>query len=237
MKFERPLKRIKILKRYKRFLVDIYHKESDMTFTAHCANSGSMKGIFEEEQPMGWVSAAESKTRKLPYTLEIVETPHGMVGVNTHFTNKIAKEAIEKGWVPELLNYEILRTEVKYGENSRIDLLLEGEQKPKTYVEVKNVSMRVGDDVQFPDAVTARGTKHLLELMHMVREGHRAVMFYVSQRSDCEVFRPAAHIDPTYAETLKKAMDAGVEVVAYRCHVSPSEIYIKDRLKFDHERH
>lgn len=233
MKFQKPLKRVKLLKRYKRFLADIYEKETDLTFTAHCANSGSMKGIFDEEQPMVWVSAAEDAKRRLPYTLEIVETQNGMVGVNTHFTNKIAMEAIEKGKIEALLHYEALRREVKYGESSRIDILLESPDKPKTYVEVKNVSMLVEGQVRFPDAVTARGTKHLMELMHMVNEGHRAVMLYISQRDDCDTFSVAGDIDPLYAETLEQAMKSGVEVLAYKCHVSPQEIYLKEKLKVD----
>ena len=232
MKFAKPLKRVQLLKRYKRFLADVHCKDMGLTFTAHCANSGSMKGIFDEEPtPYAWVSPAENAARKLPYTLEIIETQYGMVGVNTHLTNKIALESIQDGRIESLLFYDTIKREVKYGENSRIDLLLEGPNKPLTYVEVKNVSMRQGEKASFPDAVTARGTKHLLELMHMVNLGHRAVMLYVAQRSDCDTFSVADDIDPLYAETLKKAIDHGVEVLAYRCHVSPEEIYIKDKMK------
>lgn len=175
---------------------------------------------------MAWISPAENANRKLPYTLEIIETPHGNVGTNTHLTNKIAQEAIEENKIPALMRYETIRREVKYGENSRVDLFLESPDKPSTYVEVKNVSMRQGDLVSFPDAVTARGTKHLLELIHMVNLGHRAVMLYISQRSDCQIFTVADDIDPLYGETLRKAIDHGVEILAYNCHVSPEEIYL-----------
>lgn len=234
MKFQKPLKRVKLLKRYKRFLADVYSKDMDLTFTAHCPNSGSMKGIFEKDTtPYAWVSPAENAARKLPYTLEIIETPYGMVGTNTHLNNKLALEAIEAGYIDSLLYYDSIRREVKYGENSRIDLLLSDPNKPLTYVEVKNVSMRENDQLVFPDAVTARGTKHLLELMHMVIQGHRAVMLYIAQRADCDTFSVAREIDPLYAETLEKAMHHGVEVLAYRCHVSETEIYVKDKMIID----
>jgi len=232
MKFKKPLKRVKLLKRYKRFLADVYCKDMDLTLTVHCPNSGSMKGIFEDDpHPTAWISPAENAARKLPYTLEIIETSHGMVGVNTHMTNLLAVEAIKAQRIDALLCYDSLRQEVPYGENSRIDILLESPDKPMTYVEVKNVSMRQGDRVTFPDAVTARGTKHLLELMKMVDAGHRAVMLYIAQRWDCDTFSVAQEIDPLYAETLKKAMAQGVEILAYKCHVSEEEIVLKNKLK------
>jgi sugar fermentation stimulation protein A len=232
MKFKKPLIRVKLLKRYKRFLADVYAPEMDLTFTVHCANSGSMKGIFEEgSEPVAWISPAENAARQLPYTLEMIETPCGLVGVNTQNPNKLAVEALEEGRIDELLAYSTIRREVRYDENSRIDILLESDDKPLTYVEVKNVSMRQGDRVSFPDAVTARGTKHLLGLMRMVTLGHRAVMLYIAQREDCDTFSIAKEIDPLYAETLGKALDHGVELLAYRCHLSFEEIVLKDKLK------
>jgi sugar fermentation stimulation protein A len=232
MKFKKPLMRVKLLKRYKRFLADVYSHDMDLTFTVHCPNSGSMKGIFEEgSEPMAWISPAENPARQLPYTLEMIETPHGLVGVNTQNPNKLAVEALEAGRIDELLAYDTIRREVPYDENSRIDLLLESDAKPSAYVEVKNVSMLQGDRISFPDAVTARGTKHLLGLMNMVTLGHRAVMLYIAQRSDCDTFSVAKEIDPLYAETLVKALSHGVELLAYRCHLSPEEIVLKDKLK------
>jgi sugar fermentation stimulation protein A len=232
MRFQKPLLRVKLLRRYKRFLADVYSKEMDLTFTVHCPNSGSMKGIYENDpEPTAWISPAENAQRQLPYTLEMIETSYGMVGVNTQNPNKIAVEAIQGGKIDALLYYESLKREVRYDENSRIDILLTSPDKPVTYVEVKNVSMRVDDHLSFPDAVTSRGTKHLLGLMRMVDEGHRAVMLYISQRSDCTTFTVAKDIDPLYAETLIKAIDHGVEVLAYGCHVTPEEIRLKDKLK------
>jgi sugar fermentation stimulation protein A len=235
MHFQKPLKRVKFLKRYKRFLADVYSKEMDLTLTIHCPNSGSMKGIFENTpQPItAWMSGSDNPNRKLPYTLEIIETEYGLVGVNTHNPNKIVKQAIERGEIAALLGYETIRTEVRYGTNSRIDLLLESPEKPKAYVEVKNVSMREGDVLMFPDALTERGTKHLLELIHMVHEGNRAVMLFLAQRSDCNTFMPAESIDPLYAKTLREAVKQGVEVLAYRCTVTPDAITVKDQMRVE----
>jgi len=232
MKFKKPLIRVKLLNRYKRFLADVYSPEMDLTFTVHCPNSGSMKGIFEEgTQPRAWISPAENAARQLPYTLEMIETPNGLVGVNTQHPNNLAVEALQEGRIDELLCYDAIKREVVYDENSRIDILLTSDAKPPTYVEIKNVSMRQGDRVSFPDAVTARGTKHLLGLMNMVTLGYRGVMLYIAQREDCDTFSIAKDIDPLYAETLIKALDHGVELLAYRCHLSSEEIVLKDKLK------
>lgn len=235
MHFQKPLKRVKFLKRYKRFLADVYSKEMDLTLTVHCPNSGSMKGIFENTpQPIiAWMSGSDNPNRKLPYTLEIIETEYGLVGVNTHNPNKIVVDAIKEGKISALLEYETIRTEVRYATNSRIDILLESPEKPKAYVEVKNVSMREGNVLMFPDAVTERGTKHLLDLIHMVHEGHRSVMLFLAQRNDCNTFTVAESIDPLYAQTLKEAIKQGVEVLAYQCHVTPGAITLTDQMTVD----
>lgn len=232
---QKPLKRVIFLKRYKRFLADVYSKEMDLTLTVHCPNSGSMKGIFEDTPApiIAWISGSDNPKRKLPYTLEIIETIHGPVGVNTQNPNKIAVNAILEGKIDALLGYKTLKTEVRYGTNSRIDILLESPEKPKAYVEVKNVSMREGNALIFPDAVTERGTKHLLELIRMVHEGHRAVMLYIAQRNDCDVFSPARHIDPTYAKTLEQALNQGVEVLAYLSDVSPEGITLSKQMQVE----
>lgn len=235
MQFEKPLKRVRLLRRYKRFLADVYSKEMDLALTIHCPNSGSLKGIFEEiPEPMAWMSESSNPRRQLPYTLEMIETVHGMVGVNTQHPNALVFEAIQQGSIEPLLGYTSFRREVSYGVdgNSRIDLLLESPDKPPAYVEVKNVSMRQGDYAAFPDAITSRGTKHLLELVHMANRGCRAVMVYVCQRRDCQGLRMANDIDPLYAETLQKAMKHGVEVLAYQCHVSPEAIVLHNRMEF-----
>ncbi|MCK5575605.1 MAG: DNA/RNA nuclease SfsA, partial [Sphingomonadales bacterium] len=176
------------------------------------------------------LSPANDPKRKLKFTWELVKIGDAMVGINTQHPNRIVADAIEAGQVPELTGYDSLRREVKYGKNSRIDILLESEDKPMCYVEVKNTTMRrdltPGAPAEFPDSVTVRGAKHLDELSDMVREGHRAVMFYLVQRDDADAFTVAADIDPTYAERLDAAMKAGVEVVAYTCSISPQEIIV-----------
>ena len=170
---------------------------------------------------------ARNPDRKLRFTWELVRVGETLVGINTSLPNMIVSEAIEGGLVPELAGYDSLRREVKYGKNSRIDIFLEAEDKPICYVEVKNTTMRRNLEdgpVEFPDAVTSRGTKHLMELSDMVAEGHRAVMFYLVQREDSDVFTVADDIDPTYAEALQGAIKAGVEVLCYGCTMTPEGI-------------
>ena len=230
MKFETPLIRGTLIKRYKRFLTDVELENGDVV-VAHCANSGSMLSVNDAGAPV-WLSPANDPKRKLKFTWELVQIGDAMVGVNTQHPNRVVAEAIEAGQIPELTGYETLKREVKYGQNSRIDILLSDPHKPLCYVEVKNTTMRrdlsKGAPAEFPDAVTARGAKHLEELANMVREGHRAVMFYLVQRDDAERFTVAADIDPTYAAGLKAAMNAGVEVLAYTCRVTPEEIVVTD---------
>ena len=228
MKFKTPLIPGKLIKRYKRFLTDVELENGDIV-VAHCANSGSMLSVNDPGAPV-WLSPANDPKRKLKFTWELVKIGDAMVGINTQHPNRIVADAIEAGQVPELTGYDSLRREVKYGKNSRIDILLESEDKPMCYVEVKNTTMRrdltPGAPAEFPDSVTVRGAKHLDELSDMVREGHRAVMFYLVQRDDADAFTVAADIDPTYAERLDAAMKAGVEVVAYTCSISPQEIIV-----------
>ena len=230
MKFESPLIPGKLVKRYKRFMADVELENGDIV-TAHCANSGSMLSINEPGAPV-WLSPANNPKRKLKYTWELIQIGDALIGVNTQHPNLLVDEAIEAGKVSELLGYETQKREVKYGKNSRIDILLSSPDKPLCYVEVKNTTMRRdlndGAPCEFPDSVTARGAKHLVELADMVKEGHRAVMFYLVQRNDANGFTVAADIDPTYAQHLKDAMDAGVEVVAYTCSITPQEILVTD---------
>jgi len=228
MKFETPLIPGKLIKRYKRFLTDVELADGTVV-VAHCANSGSMLSVNDAGADV-WLSPANNPKRKLQYTWELVKIGSAMVGINTQHPNRIVYEAIEAGKIAELTGYESQRREVKYGKNSRIDVLLESPDKPLCYVEVKNTTMRrdltPGAPAEFPDAVTARGAKHLEELGDMVEQGHRAVMFYLVQRDDADAFTVAADIDPTYAEGLQTAIKRGVEVVAYGCSVSPEEIEI-----------
>ncbi len=229
-----PLFPGRLIKRYKRFLADI-KLESGEEITAHCANPGSMMGVAPEGARV-WVSKSASKTRKLPYSWELVEiTEFGrpaLVGINTNNPNKVAFEAIEQGMIPELSNYSSIRREVKYGENSRIDILLEKDGKPDCYVEVKNVHLLRRPDglAEFPDSVTARGLKHLQELTRMVAEGKRAVMLFIIQRGDCQALAPADDLDPAYAEGLRAAVANGVEALAWDCEVTTEEIVLRRNL-------
>jgi len=239
MKFETPLIPGKLIKRYKRFLTDVELADGTVV-VAHCANSGSMLSVNEPGADV-WLSPANDPKRKLKYTWELIRigsAPNAaMVGINTQHPNRIVYEAIEAGKIKELTGYDSQRREVKYGKNSRIDVLLESADKPMCYVEVKNTTLRrdlsPGAPAEFPDAVTVRGAKHLVELGDMVEQGHRAVMFYLVQRDDASSFTVAADIDPTYAERLKEAIKRGVEVVAYSCHVSPEEIEIDAPVKIE----
>ena len=233
MKFETPLIPGKLIKRYKRFLTDVELADGTVV-TAHCANSGSMLSVNDVGADV-WLSPANNPKRKLQYTWEIVKIQDAMVGINTQHPNRIVDEAIAAGEIAELSGYDTQKREVKYGKNSRIDILLTGDGKPDWYVEVKNTTMRRdltnGAPAEFPDAVTARGAKHLEELGDMVDQGHRAVMFYLVQRDDADSFTVASDIDPTYAQGLKTAMARGVEVVAYGCRVSPQDIAIDRPIK------
>jgi len=232
MKIDPPLEQATLLKRYKRFLTDI-RLESGEELTIHCANTGSMKNCWVEETPC-WFSRSNNPKRKLPGTLEISTTPDGdLVGVNTQRPNHLVREGIENGTITELQGYDSIKPEVKYGEeNSRIDLLLSKDEQ-RCYVEVKNTTLGVGNGrVLFPDAVTARGTKHLRELIKMVEEGHRAVLVFCVQHSGAKEIGPADDIDPQYGEVLREAIAAGVEVLAYGCYLGPEEIVVTQRLPF-----
>ncbi|MFA5631870.1 MAG: DNA/RNA nuclease SfsA [Porticoccaceae bacterium] len=232
MKFDPPLTQATLLSRYKRFLMDVRLSDGEV-ITIHCPNTGSMKNCVVPESPC-WFSWSENPNRKLPGTIEITTTPQGyLAGVNTARPNQLVKEAVLAGKIPELADYQTLQSEVKYGmEGSRIDFLLENDDH-HCYVEVKNVTLETGNGViAFPDAVTSRGTKHLRELMTVVDSGHRAVLFFCVQHSGARQVVPAADIDPLYAATLKQAVAAGVEVLAYGCTLSPHEIAIADAIAF-----
>jgi len=237
MKFPDPLIHGRLIKRYKRFLADVT-LDDGTEVTAHCANPGSMTGLANPGAEV-WLSPSRNPKRKLKYSWELVrqdtggndpepgEPASGLVGVSTAHPNGIVAEAISAGQVAELTGYQNLRREVKYGKNSRIDILLEDDNRPPCYVEVKNVNLcRVAGLAEFPDAVTARGTKHLHELTDMVAEGARAVMFYMVQRDDCSRMAVAADIDPTYAAALQEARKNGVETLCYDCTMSLTGIYL-----------
>lgn len=228
MEFSQPLIKATLIKRYKRFMVDAT-LENGETVTAHCPNTGSMLGLLEAGSTV-WLSPAENPERKLKFTLEMIQTPTSLVGVHTGRPNKLVKQAIEQGQLKaHFPDIQSLKSEQKYGENSRIDLLIE-ESNRKCFIEIKNVTLKEDNAALFPDAVTTRGTKHLVELTNEVKSGNRAVMFYLVQREDCEHFNVAAHIDPTYAQELKNAMAQGVEVLAYTCTLSSERIELNQQL-------
>ena len=228
MRFPDPLLPGTLVGRYKRFLADIV-LDTGEAVTAHCANSGSMLSVDAPGAEVR-LSPARNPERKLRYTWEMIRIDGGLVGINTGHPNGLAAEAVKAGTIPELAGYASLRREVRYGRNSRIDLLLEGNGRPPCYVEVKNVTLRRGGGAdapaEFPDAVTARGAKHLEELAAMVGAGHRAVMLFLVQREDCPRFAIAADIDPAYAEGLARARAAGVEALCYGCRLAPEEIVL-----------
>ena len=228
MQFEKLIKG-NLLKRYKRFLADIILE--DGTFiTAHVPNSGAMTSCIEDNCEV-WVTFHDNPKRKLKYTLELTKMGENLICTNTGVANKIAIEAIENGVIKELQGYSSLKPEQKYGQNSRIDILLENENQ-KCYVEVKSVSLKIEDNLAFPDAVTSRGTKHLNELSCMVQEGHRAVMLYIVQRTDDLPFRLACEIDKKYCEAFAEVTKKGVEVLVYQSNISLERIEIKKYLHF-----
>jgi len=214
----------RLVKRYKRFLADIV-LDNGAEVTAHCPNTGSMKNCADEGSRV-WVLDSQNEKRKYPLGWELVEVEGQYLAcINTGRANKLVKEAIENGTIKTLQGYESIRQEVKYGENSRIDLLLEDQEKGRVWVEVKNVTLLEEDNLgSFPDAVTVRGAKHLRELMAMVEQGDRAVMLFCVPHTGIERVRPADHIDPEYGRLLREAKAAGVEVIAYGADISETQI-------------
>lgn len=223
MRFQNSLIKGTLIQRYKRFLADVELEDGSIV-TAHCANSGSMLGL---KTPGSTVYLSPATGGKLSYRWEIVHIDGSLVCINTSMPNKLVQEALENGVIPELAGYDNIRREVKYGTNSRIDFLLESSSRPPCYLEVKSViTRRNGSLAEFPDAVTARGTKHLLELAEMVNQGARAVMLYVALREDCDQFDLAHDIDPLYSQTSKVVFSSGVEKYCYGCNVSTEEVRI-----------
>lgn len=226
MDFTQTLISGRLVRRYKRFLADVILDDDGSEITAHCANPGSMLGLNAPGSRV-YLSRSDNPARKLPLSWELIEADGVLVGISTAHPNRLVEEAILAGSVPGLSGYPQLRREVKYGMNSRIDILLEAPDRPRCYVEVKNVHlMRQPGLAEFPDSVTARGAKHLRELSDMVREGHRAVMVYLVQRPDCDRLAMASDIDPAYAEALVEARAAGVEVIAIGCSVTSEAIRV-----------
>jgi sugar fermentation stimulation protein A len=224
MRFATPLVRARLIERYKRFLSD-HELESGEIVTAHCANPGGMIGLKQPGMET-WLMPASNPNRKLAWDWQLAKADGGLVGIHTGHPNGLVAEAIAARQIPEVAGYAGLRREVKYGVNSRIDILLEDPNRPPCYLEIKNCHLRRGELAEFPDAVTARGAKHMGELAAMAEAGNRAIVMYVVQRMDCPAFALADDIDPGYAAALKDAMGRGVEALAYSCRLNIDEIVL-----------
>jgi sugar fermentation stimulation protein A len=229
MRFPAPLIPATLVRRYKRFLADVV-LDSGEAMTVHVANPGAMTGLAAAGARV-WLSKSADPKRKLPYSWELVEVDFGtgreLVGVNTAHPNSIVAAALAQGAVAELAGYAAVRREVKYGRNSRVDFLLQADGKPPCYVEVKNVHlMRQPGLAEFPDAVTARGARHLEDLAEVVAAGGRAVMLYLIQICSASRFALARDIDPAYGRAFDRALARGVEAIAYRCTVASEGLEI-----------
>jgi len=223
-----PLVKGTLLRRYQRFLADVVLENGD-TVTAHCPNTGSMKDCCAPDRPV-YLSVHDNPRRKLKYTWELIQMPTSLVGVNTLMPNRLVKHAVQAGQVAELSGYGTVRSEVKIGAHTRVDLMLQDGRGGICHVEIKNCTMVRDGVARFPDAVTARGLKHLQELAGQVAAGHRSVMFYVIQRMDAAAFAPADDIDPAYGSALRNALANGVEILAYDVHIDLRAIRLNRRL-------
>lgn len=230
MQFTPALQPATLVQRYKRFLADVVTPEG-VALTLHCPNTGAMTGCATPGDTV-WYSTSLNIKRKYPHTWEITQTAGGeYICVNTLRANQLVKEAISLDLIPELRGYNSLKTEVKYGaENSRIDFLLQAEDQPECYIEVKSVTLADRDNGYFPDAVTLRGQKHLRELISVAAEGKRAVLFFAVLHSAIGKFSPARHIDPKYAQLLNEAQKQGVEVLAYKAELSADNMTLRSAL-------
>ena len=229
MQFLKPLVHGKLIKRYKRFLTDVELDTGEIVI-AHCTNSGSMKTCIEEGAEV-YLTHVDDPKRKTQYTWEMIKINDDWIGINTGIPNVLVYEAIRDQKIKGLNTYTDVKREVKF-EDSRFDVFAKNEAE-ECFIEVKNVSMKVGEYARFPDAVTTRGKKHLETLIRVKESGMRAVMFYVIQRSDISVFGLAYDVDLAYAEALKKAVDCGVEVFAYQAEVKPEGIKLVKELPVD----
>lgn len=229
MLFPRPLVRGRLVERYKRFFFDVDLDEGGLV-TAHVANPGAMLGLKTAGFP-AWLQPTDDPKRSLKYTLELVEADGALVGVNTMHPNRLTAEALAEGVIGELHGYASVRREVRYDADSRIDFLLEDAGRPPCWLEVKNVHlMRTPGLAEFPDCVAARSAKHLKALERRVQAGERAVVLFVVQRPDCDIFSACRELDPVFAAGLDAAAEAGVEVLVYGCDVSVQGVRLARRL-------
>lgn len=231
MRWPQPMARGRLVRRYKRFFADVALADGGAV-TAHCPNPGAMLGLNAPGLTT-WLSRSDNPKRKLAWTLEMVEADGGLVGINTLLPNRLVAEALAAGAIPELAGYTLHRREVRMGEASRVDFVLEGPERARCWLEVKNVHlMRTPGLAEFPDCVAARSARHLRELAARVAEGERAVQLFVVQRTDCQTFAACADLDPKYAAGLDAAAAAGVEVLAYACDIGLDEIRVARRMSW-----
>ena len=232
MRFQTELVPARLIRRYKRFLADCVLEDSGTEVTAHCANPGSMLGLAEPGTRI-WLEPNDDPKKKLKYGWRLVDHENGhFTGVDTSLPNRALKAALMAGEIPQLSAYREVRAEVKYGQNSRIDFLLSAPGLTDLYVEVKSVTLsRRAGLAEFPDSVTARGAKHLAELASMVGQGHRAMMLYLIQRTDCTGFALAGDIDPTYAAAYAEATERGVETLCLSTNISPEKVTVSQPLE------
>ena len=229
MNFENKLISGVLIKRYKRFFVDI--KIKNQVITAHCPNTGSMYGLLKKGNKV-WISKSNNPNRKLKYTLEIIENNKSKVGVNTHSSNKIVHDALKNNLIDEFKNLLEIKPETKFGTNTRFDFLVL-KKKDKSFIEVKNVTLcRKKEIAEFPDAVTSRGLKHINELLKASKKNYKIYILYLIQRDDCKTFTIAKDIDPNYANALTKAVKKKLNILCYDCKFSSKGIKLSNKIKF-----
>ena len=230
MNFEKTLISGELIKRYKRFFVDV--KINNEVITAHCPNTGSMMGLLDNGNKV-WLSKTDQPNRKLKYTLQIIESQKSKVGVNTHLTNKIVLESLKNNLVNKFKNYKNIQKEVKFGNDTRFDFLI-SKNKKKTFIEVKNVTLsRKKGIAEFPDSVTTRGLKHINELLKAGSNGYTIYLFFVIQRDDCNKFKIASDIDAEYWKVITKAVKKNLNILCYDCKISPKGIKLNREIKLE----
>tara|TARA_B100001057_G_scaffold80485_1_gene75685 strand:+ start:5133 stop:5831 length:699 start_codon:yes stop_codon:yes gene_type:complete len=228
MEFSNPLVKGKLIKRYKRFFTEI--KIKNRIVTAHCPNTGSMKGLLDKGNEV-YVLPNNDPKKKLKYSLEIIQAKKNLVGVNTHMANKIALHALQNNLIKELKNNDLIKPEVYFNEETRFDFLIK-KNKQKIFMEVKNVTLfREEKLAEFPDAITARGTKHLITLIDAIKKGYKSYLLFLVQIQNMKKFKIAKDIDPEYYDNYLAAKKAGVNFLAYRCDISPEKIFIEKKLE------
>ncbi len=229
MNFKESLITGVLVKRYKRFFVDV--RINKIIVTAHCPNTGSMMGLLKKGSKV-WLTKTNNPKRKLKYTLQFIDDQNSRVGVNTHLTNKIVLEALNNSIIQEFKNLEFIKSEVQFGKNTRFDFLVSNKTK-KSFIEVKNVTLsRKTGLAEFPDAVTSRGLKHIKELLKAANKGYKIYLLYVIQRDDCSYFKLAKDIDPEYCSLLIKAVKKNLNILCYDCKFSSKGIELNRRIKF-----